>query len=422
MTSSNIAPPNVRSAVEPVLSALPGAAVSTEPPEVVLPLLSPILRQRVQLLSSASTEPWIRLLSYDATNVPKLTSIAQSSSLEPHPVSGEIELDWECDVDVRYRRLDQETLQALVVLRDLSLFFRLNYCVGDPDGGDGWRVGEVGVASDPSVLADFAGIASISDAERSYQTIRLAGNGQSIANGTHGANGTSGVRNTHLVVEEEEDDDDDYWARYDATPARTPAMKRSPAPRTNGQTRQVDVNPSQSAEEEDAYYAQYDSVQPAMDNHDPDEEVGTMVEHVERVQAAPPLGLARAQHFNDSAEASELSETGGAWTLAEPPGSSPAHSGRSREDEEREQILLHPRPDSSASSNGSQTVARLEAVAKLEERAEKRDQGDFGVRQHVSRSIRSLFLLSRSSGIDREEFERMVQTELDVLGMVEDDI
>jgi hypothetical protein len=61
-------------------------------------------------------------------------------------------------------------------------------------------------------------------------------------------------------------------------------------------------------------------------------------------------------------------------------------------------------------------------VAKLEESAEKRDQSEFGVKQHISRSIRSLFLLSRASGIDREEFERMVRTELDVLGMHEEDI
>lgn len=416
MSSPNIAPPDIRGAVEPVLSALPGAAVSTEPPTAVLPLLSPILRQRVQLLSSASTEPWVRLLSYEPAKVPQLTSIAQGGSLEPHPVSGEIELDWEGDVDVRYRRLDQETLQTLVVLRDLDLFFRLNYCTGDPDGGDGWRVGEVGVTS-PSFLADFGGCSSISEAETSYASTKAAANGQPSVNGTNGVNGSNVIRSAYLAVEEEEDDDDDYWARYDATPARTPATKRSPAPQANVQTSQVNV---QSAEEEDAYFAQYDSVQPAMDNHDPDEEAAAhMIEHVEHappvdhIVAPQPLGLARAQVPRDSTEAPDLSEAGSTWTLAEP-GSSSTHSGRSREDEERAQSLLHPRPASSASSNGSRTVARLEA------RAEKREQGEIGVRQHVSRSIKSLFMLSRASGIDRAEFERMVQTELDLLGMMEE--
>ena len=77
--------------------------------------------------------------------------------------------------------------------------------------------------------------------------------------------------------------------------------------------------------------------------------------------------------------------------------------------------LLHPRPESSASSNSSQLVARLE------EEAGRQGQSEFGVKQHISRSVRSLFMLSRASGIEREEFERLVKTELDVLGMMEDE-
>lgn len=406
----SIAPPDLRSIVAPVLSALPGAAASTDPALTVLPLLSPILRQRVHLLSSASTEPWIRLLTYEPATVAKLTSIAQSGDLNPHPVSGEIELDWDCDVDVKYRRIDQETLQTLVVLRKLNLFFRLVYCTGDPDGGgDGWRVGEVGVARDSSSAATFGGFSTISEAETSYEMERLAINQQPRTNGI--------VKQAAEAADDDDDDDADYWARYDATPARTPAAQRSPAPQANAQTYQFDTQRSQSAE--DAYFARYDSVQPAMDNHDPDGEADHMVghvEHVEHVEPAPPLGLAKPQHSHDSAEATEPSETGGGWTLADPRVSPSTRSGRSREDEERTQNLLHPRPESSASSVGSHTVA------KLEEEAEKREQSEFGVRQHVARTIRSLFLLSKASGISREEFERMVQTELDVLGMVEDDI
>ncbi|KXX75896.1 hypothetical protein MMYC01_206430 [Madurella mycetomatis] len=424
--SPSVAPPDIRSIAAPVLSALPGAAASIQPATTVLPLLSPILRQRVQLLSSVSTESWIRLLTYDTANVPQLTSIAQSGSLEPHPVSGEIELDWDHGVDIRYRRLDQETLQTLVVLVELGLFLRLVYCTGDADGGgDGWRVGEVGVASGASTLSSFGGFSSISDAEKAYETTKLVGGKHPSVNGTRGPSTTNGTWTAQPADDEEDndDDDDDYWARYDATPARTPAVNRSPAPQQQtAKPSQPDIARSRSAE--DAYYAQYDSVQPAMDNYDPDEDIEKVehvehnerVEHVEHVDAPPPLGLARVQRSRDSTDQAELSETGGTWTLAEPPKSPSAHSSRSREDEERTQNLLHPRPASSASSSGSQMVA------KLEERAEKREQSEFGVKQHISRSIRSLFLLSRASGIDREEFERMVRTELDVLGIVEDDI
>ena len=53
-----------------------------------------VVGQRVQLLSAASTEPWIRLLCYDTSKVPRLCEVAQDGSLEPHPVSGQVEVDW----------------------------------------------------------------------------------------------------------------------------------------------------------------------------------------------------------------------------------------------------------------------------------------------------------------------------------------
>lgn len=148
-----------------------------------------------------------------------------------------------------------------------------------------------------------------------------------------------------------------------------------------------------------------------MDNHDPDE-----AQAAEQF-AAPPLGLqysssepttSAAKTVDSSSE--EVNETNGAWILA------PTPSARSQGEEERTAALAHPRPESSASSNGSHTVL------KLEEQAGRQEQSEFGVKQHVSRSIRSLFLLSRAAGIDREEFEAMVKTELDVLGMIEEDI
>ncbi|KAL2161510.1 hypothetical protein VTH06DRAFT_8072 [Thermothelomyces fergusii] len=411
---SSIAPPDVRRTVAPVLSTLPAAASSTEPATTVLPSLSPILRQRVHLLASASSEPWIRLLTYTPSKVAELTQIARSGKLDPHPVSGEIELDWDQDVRVRYKRIDEETLQTMVVLRELGLFFRLVYCTGDPDGGgDGWRVGEVGVA-DPSFLASFGGFASIDEAEKAFRAPKPTSNAPaSAANGGHAAART-------YENDDDDDDDDDYWARYDATPSRTPAAKRSPAPGTGGGLAlRPDINRSQSTEAEDAYFAQYDSVQPAMDNHDPDEEA-SLRENAEHVEPLPPLGLGKARPAvasdADGAAASANQASDGS-ALAQPIPIKPdsVHSSGSRASQEDSWVMAHPRPGS-ASSTTSQTVAKLEEVA------ENRQQVEFGVKQHISRSIRSLFLLSRASGIDREEFESMVRTELDVLGMVESDI
>ncbi|KAK6227026.1 hypothetical protein QIS74_00581 [Colletotrichum tabaci] len=396
-TTATTPMPNIGGLLAPLLPALVPASVSAQPAIGVLPLLSPIMRQRVQLLSEASTEPWLRLLAYDTDKAARLSEVVQSGRLEPHPVSGEVEVDWEYDAKTRYRRLDLETLQAFVALEELELTFQLIYCVGDKDGGgDGWRIGEVSVTDKAAPFGTFGGYSTIAEAEKAYADEKSKASAAAKAPAS----------TAHSYVPEAEDDEDDgYWDRYDATPARTPAndppaVKRSPAPHVS-QPSQLGQFRTDSAE--DAYYAQYDSVQPAMDGHDPDEEV-------EGFDPAPPLGLGTVISHDNSEGG--LNETNGSWTLAEPPRSPSLHS---QQDEDRAAVLLHPRPASSASSNGSRLVE------KLEETVGKQDQNEFGVKQHVSRSIRSLFLLSRSSGIDREEFERLVKTELDVLGMIEDD-
>lgn len=405
--TSTIANPDLRGILTPLLPSLPAAALSTQPAPAILPLLSPILRQRVQLLSSASTDPWLRLLSYDKGKDARLAEVARSDRLEPHPVSGEVEVDWDYDVQTQYKRLDEETLQALVVLEDFELFFRLVYCINDEaGGGDGWRVGEISVPDKSNPFGLFAGHSSIETAENSFR--QQDGNMSKPKSQPASASAVYQPVDDKQQEEEDDDDDDDYWARYDATPARTPQANRSPAPRSAQQTT-LSATHQAAAEEDDAYFAQYDNVQPAMDNHDPDE-----AQAAQEItgSAPPPLGL---QHPVGSVprageDGEEANETKGAWTLAPSPG------GRSQEEEERTASLAHPRPESSASSNGSNTVL------KLEEQAGRQESSEFGVKQHVSRSIRSLFLLSRAAGIDRDEFERMVKTELDVLGMVEEDI
>lgn len=393
-----IATPNFRDLLTPLLPALPAASLSSQPAPAILPLLSPILRQRVQLFAATSSEPWLKYLTYDKEKEARLSEVARGDRLEPHPVSGEVEIDWDYDSQTQYKRLDEETMQAFIVLEDFGLFFRLVYCVNDEaGGGDGWRVGEISVPDKTSPFASFNGYSSIQEAETEF----VDKNSKPSAPTQQ----TPAFCN-HAAPQEEEDDDDDYWARYDATPARTPQVQRSPAPASSQHAQFTQTLPdNHSSQEDDDYYAQYDNVQPAMDNHDPDEA------RAAEQFTSPPLGLQYASKPTKvSGSSDEINETNGAWTLA------PTPSARSQEEEERTAVLAHPRPESSASSNGSNTVLRLE------EQAGRQEQSEFGVKQHVSRSIRSLFLLSRAAGIDREEFERMVKTELDVLGMVEQDI
>ncbi|KAK8125296.1 uncharacterized protein PG998_001055 [Apiospora kogelbergensis] len=356
MTAPTTKSPDLREVVGPVLLSLPPAAIATQVAENILPPLN----------AHPQTESAAPGLAA------RLAEIAKSDRLEAHPVSGEVEVDWDYDAETQYRRLDEETLQALVVLKDMGLSFRLVYCSGDPTS-QGWKVGEVGATDTPSPFASFDGVSSIAEANRQFQESHTKKN-------TSAAQAPRASLQVAVdTIENDDDDDDDYWARYDATPARTPGAQRSPAPMSmpGGQN-------SGPTTDEDDYYAQYDSVQPAMDNHDPDEEANL------QELTPPPSTLPRPIPQRQNGHGEEEIE-------------SPSLNSRATDDPN----LMHPRPESSASSNAS--VEKLEAAAE-----------NFGVQQHISRSVKSLYMLGRASGIEREDFERIVKRELELLKLMED--
>ena len=115
-------PPDSRELLPPLLACLPTSFVSPRPPPALLPLLSPLLRQRVNFLSTNNTsrsDGWLPLLSWDTQRAAKLAPVVERMHLEPHPVSGELELD-----DVRpakYRRLDEETLHSRLEVEQFEL-------------------------------------------------------------------------------------------------------------------------------------------------------------------------------------------------------------------------------------------------------------------------------------------------------------
>ncbi|ESZ93763.1 hypothetical protein SBOR_5861 [Sclerotinia borealis F-4128] len=384
--STIITTPRIEQLLAPLLASLPAASVSPQPPTALLPLLSPILRQRVQILSSTSDEPWLGLLCYDASNISKLEKATRNGRLEAHPVSGEVEVDWESEVGIQYRRLDEETLQALALLKDLYLSVRLVWCVGDElGGGDGWRIGEVGVY-DPENEVGW-GKEDIGSAETAFTAGILQASTQ-----TNG--GLLKVSSGAKDLEEEDDDDDDYWAQYDSTPARTPAPKHSPAP----QSVQKDLR---GADDEDSYYAQYADVQPALDNHDPDEAAqnGTVETSLGQDDQITSTLQQNLQNHTQSREIH--------------PWGSDSSSGIINGGEYVE--VVQPRPGSRTSSSGSETVA------KLEKRAEAREQSEVGIKQHISTSVKSLYRLSKVAGIERAEFDRLIRTELDCLSLMDKD-
>ncbi len=115
------------------------------------------------------------------------------------------------------------------------------------------------------------------------------------------------------------------------------------------------------------HYAQYAHVQPALDNDDPSD---------------PPSALP---------DPSLNGHTLNGHTPMPPP-------------------LDHPHPASDPAP--AATLARLEDSAGVQSVAE------VAIRQHISTSVKSLFRLARGSGLERDEFERLVRTELEVVGMM----
>jgi hypothetical protein len=381
MTQS-IPPPNARDLVQPLLACLPTAFVSPKPPPALLPLLTPILKQRIHLhtTSGPSSDSWLKLLSWDTRRAEKLPEIVEEIHLEPHPVSGEIELE---DVEsIQYRRLDPETLHSRLDLEEFGLVPIYLWCMGDGQGNEtGWK------------LAELRGQEDREDGTEWFNTIeeaneRSGGPRHASSSGVQQVNGNTG--NEQRDMQGEGDDDDAYWAAYDQTPGRTPA-KRSPAPSTTA-VPQVPTNT------ELEYFARYMSeVQPALDPHDPSEEAMAPGESTLNGNTIIP---ATRQEPLDTTNFGPLG-----YDSSLPP---PQVSRGEGED------IAQPRPSSSSSSSAN-------SVTRLERKAENFSNAEVGIKQHISTDLKSLFRLARSAGIERSEFERIVKTELEMLSMMDMD-
>ena len=312
---------------------------------------------------------WLRLLCWDNEKAEELKEIVENGTYEPHPSSGEIEVG-ETD-SITYKRFDQETLKARIPLPEWTLTALYLWCSGGEEVG--WKLAELLPFSENNVL-DRSWSPSITEANETSRARLMA----------------------EALVEAQEaerklsvgGDDDDYWAMYDKTPANgTPAVKRSPASNEHPaafQERNGSVD----------YYAQYGDVQPAMDNHDPDEQVQDEEEST----------------LNGDSLESILGRSRGVSQVDPPVYQAPEPW---RERYEGDHNMDQPKPMSPTSENGSDMVGRLEQTA------ERQAASEVGIRQHISTSVKSMFRLARSAGIDREEFERMMRTELDTLAMLD---
>lgn len=305
--------------------------------------------------------------------------MSESDAFELHPVSGEIDFG---DVeDISYRRLDEETLQARVVATDLELTIIYLWCEGDQEGGgNGWRVSEVRPVEGDTEIGASNWCRTIADANEKAKEIMME---DAIRQGEdHSA--MHGMNNDDTAMEDkQEDDDDDYWAQYDKTPA---PQKSAPAASSNPNK---DIRTTSAAD----YFARYAEVQPEMDNDDPSEDRGAIGEST--LNGDIMASSMRRAPESDNAPFQD--------TCPLPNGSEAAIA---------DEGISHPTPSPPAGPT---------AVSRLEESAESQSLAEVAVKQHISTSIKSLFRLCRSSGMERSDFDRMVRTELETLSMMEED-
>ncbi|KIW20410.1 hypothetical protein PV08_00985 [Exophiala spinifera] len=363
-----IPPPDPHSLLPPLLACLPTSFASPKPPPVLLSLLSPILRQRLELHTSASSsDNWAGLLCWDARKGDVLKDKIEEAVFEPHPVSGEIEVG---DHDqIKYKRFDEETLRAQVPLQDWPFTAVYLWCTGNEEGNS-WRLAEL-LPQDSDLQQDTSWSSSITEANESAQE-------RMVTEALQEADRANARSTRNLSVPQA--DEDDYWAMYDRSEGRTPARK-------------TPVEPARSGPSEDDYYARYASVQPALDAHDPDEEMEDA--------AGSTLNGHSLQHLLSGAPLDSSQDR-------EPP---PYQQGLFKDSAEEKDLAVNQPAPSSPSSRGSDTVARLE------EHAERYGASEIGIRQHISTTLKSMYRLAKSAGMDRDEFDRIVQRELETLSI-----
>ena len=390
--SQSIPPPDYRNLLPPLLACLPTAFASPRPPPALFPLLSPILRQRVQMLAataSSSTDSWLSLLCWESSQAERLASVVEGGAFEIHPASGEVEFG---NVqDIRYKRFDEETLRANLRLPDLSLSVTYLWCLADQDGDEsGWLVSEVSPMEEQDrILAGWS--SSVIEANETAETLRADslqnGAGLGLNAKTPQGKKQNGQGPTLNVADEDEDEDEEsYWARYAATPGRSSGQINSFS-EIEGSKRENHQGSTADAQ----YYARYAHVQPEMDNNDPSENHNTLGEFTLNGDTLYSSGeqTTGIDQARQPAQPSELAE-----------------AAMNRE--------IKYRRLSSPSS-------RSTAVSRLEDSAVAQSASEVAIRQHVSTTIKSLFRLTRGAGLDREEFNDLVRRELDTLSLIAED-
>ncbi|KAI5808169.1 hypothetical protein DFH27DRAFT_298260 [Peziza echinospora] len=420
-SQANIPAPNFEHLLPPFLAHIPIAFSSSKAPPSLLPLLAPILRSRVRLLSGGSEDTinspedsWLSLLTWSSFNAQPLCESLAAQDFTPHP-SGEFEIG---EYAVRgVQRLDSETLKTCVELSDRGIDVSYLWVdeKEDPEEGSGWKIVEVNLSSQRKETGEW--YPTVIAAEKAYPatvqkenvkptptatTVTTTASASSASSASLLSSKYPYLPPPSQAQPDMNEDDDDYWDMYDRSPARTPAVNHQ----------------GMKAPSEDEYFARYSTVSPALDRGD---------EAADSIPYPPPRPLQPQSQAQPQPLPQTLpTTTTPLSTLASfpsipisPPTSTPSKPSS---------LTSNTPPRKEGPSSTSATVyssprptSPQSVIQKLEEKVNVQEQTETAVKQHISTTMKSLYRLAKMSGIDRDEFERIVETELAVIGVLEEE-
>lgn len=382
--------PDLNELLPPLLSHLPLGFASAQAPPSLLPLLSPILRSRVQLLQGTE-DSWLALLTWSRaasnSDAEALLNHLKEQEFTPHYNSGEVEIG---DYDLLgIKRVDPEMLEARAVLKDRELLVRYVWVTEDSEGdSDTWKVLEVEVLNGEGfdegdednwhqtvAEAEKAYVDSISETKTVIQKL-----------------GTLSVQDKKPQEEKDDDDDEDaYWARYDC------GNSESPAPE------EMEAGPS-----EDEYFSRYGQV---------DSQIGGSYETTSQINSFTPSGY-------EAEPATKTFEPIPQYPISfhsRFPGLNPVELSYSSDSQTPSDTSTPPTTLSVPAGDADMKTPVPETRKRSGSNQSRSSSvsSETGIRQHISTTMKSLYRLAKSGGIEREEFQRLVRVEMELLTLMD---
>jgi len=322
------------------------------------------------------------------------------------------------------QRVDQETLHAAVEIPEIGIVVVYLYvALDDVEPKSGWKVFDVRLL-DVDIHQEEGWKSTVKDAEEFYQISHPQVQGKSknigletkrLENG--GSNLIPQQGGDEVIgdgADDDDDDDDDYWGRYDEEDSESVASPDEP---------------SRPTETDDDYYNRYSNVQPAMDPEDPTLPTTSVPAAVpttndnqnslSNIHSPIPQKPVSSLPLSIQPPQTSISNDNNNHDIpsSSPPSLSPTYTVQSKSTA----ITQH-------TTNTNTNAPLLQAgtnrnsihIEKSEQQAEVDEKFETAIRQHVSTSMKSLYRLWKVSGMEKDEFDAVIKTELDVLGIMDE--